>query len=372
MICKEKFLPYDRIKVSKMLDIKADELQLRSQAFYDENHIEVTLNAAATSLDVKVKEISLSCGSKLKYDKLYIATGLRAKKSDLPGSDLENIFTLRNVDDAHSIDSKLKSTSHVVILGSSFIAMEAAAYCVEKVAKVTVVGRSSVPLIDTFGEVIGNRIMQLFKTENVEFIMNSGIKSFHGNYKNLESIVLLSGKTLWADICIVGIGSEPNTDFLHDSGLLLNKNGSIDTSVCLETNIADVFVGGDIANSPIFTNNNELASISHYSLAQHHGKVAALNMMGLRTELRAVPYYFTYLFKRCFSYTGHGVASEIFIEGDLDALEYVAFYFDNKENVIAMSSCQPDKSIAEFAEKLAQGYRFHKSDIEWMVNETEE
>jgi NADPH-dependent 2,4-dienoyl-CoA reductase/sulfur reductase-like enzyme len=369
MICKENFLPYDRVKVSKFMNLKIDEIQLRNQSFYDENQIEVSLNVEATALNTKFREISLSSGNKLKYDKLFIATGSRPRKPNIPGSELKNIFTLRNLDDAHEIDSVLNQSSRVIVLGSSFIGLEAASYCVDKVAKVTIIGRSNVPLIDTFGEVVGNRIVQLFKSKNVEFIMENGIKSFKGNYEDLESIELLDGTRVWADICIVGIGSELNTNFLQNSGIFVNDNGSIDTNLYLETNIADVFVGGDIANAPIFTNNNELASIGHFSLAQSHGKVAALNMVGSKTELKAVPYFFTILFGNCFTYTGHGKASEIFIEGDLESLKFVAFYFDENETVIAMSSCQPDKSIAEFAEKLGQGQRFVKKDLKNLFGE---
>ena len=371
MICKENYLPYDRIKVNKYFHIKIKDIQLRSEEFYDENQIEVSLNVAATSLNTELKEISLSSGAKLKYDKLFIATGSRARKPNISGIELKNIFTIRTLDDSNALDLKLKPSNHVVFLGSSFIGLEAAAYCVDKVEKVTIIGKTSVPLIDSFGEAIGNRIMALCKSKNIEFIMNSGIKSFRGKDNNLDSIELLSGQILKADVCIAGIGAEPNTDFLNDSGIFINKDGSIDTNIYLETNIPDVFVGGDIANSPIFINNNELATICHYALAQHHGKIAALNMIGTKTELRTVPYFFTFLFGNIFTYTGHGVASEIFVEGDLDSLKFVAFYFDKNERVIAMSSCQPDRSIAEFAEKLAQGFEFHKKDIEW-VHDNEE
>lgn len=203
--------------------------------------------------------------------------------------------------------------------------------------------------------------------------MNSGIKSFLGiNQEDHLSVVkLLDGSIVKTDICIVRIGSELNTNFLPDSGLLINGDGSIDTNLYLETNIVDIFVGGDIANAPVYTDSNELSTIGHYSLAQHHGKIAALNMLGVKTELRAVPYFSTVFFDKSFTFTGHGKATEIFIEGDLEALKFTAFYFDKDENVVAMSSCQPDKNIAEFAEKLAQGYHFHKNDIA-IVNENEQ
>lgn len=80
LITNEGILPYDRPKLSKMMDAKAESVQLRTQQFYDDNKIEVMLNTSATSLDSQNKEVSLSNGYKIKYDKIYIATGSTARK----------------------------------------------------------------------------------------------------------------------------------------------------------------------------------------------------------------------------------------------------------------------------------------------------
>lgn len=365
MICKEQFLPYDRIHVNKFMFKEIEQIQLRSKEFYDENQIEVSLSTAATSLDTNLQEILLSSGDKIKYDKLYIATGSRSKKPNIPGSDLKNIFTVQNIDDGNAIHAKLKPSSHVVVLGSGFIALESAAYCVGKVEKITIVARSAIPLTESFGEAIGQRIKKLIEANNIEYITNSGIKAFLAtdHKEELSAVRLSDDNIIEADICIVGIGSELNTDFLINSGLKINENKSIDTNVYLETNIPNIYVGGDIANSPIFANNNELATVGHYSLAQYHGKIAALNMIGTKTELRTVPYFFTYLLGTSFTYTGHGKPSEIIIDGDLESLRYLAVYLDENERVIGMAACQPEKRIPEFAEKLAQGQKITKKDI---------
>lgn len=78
MLCKEEYLPYDRVKVSKAMDSHVDSILLRNQEFYDNNDIEVLLGVSATALNVERKEMSLSNGDKLKYDKVYIATGSSA------------------------------------------------------------------------------------------------------------------------------------------------------------------------------------------------------------------------------------------------------------------------------------------------------
>lgn len=292
---------------------------------------------------------------------------LRLKKKSIlvkfPGDDLKNIFVLRNVSDANQISSKINENSHVVILGGSFIGMEAASFLVQKVAKVTVVELDSIPM-RAFGEKIGERVMKFFEEKNVEFCMKNGVKECKGNAEGeIEKVLLNDGKELKADVLIMGVGIVLNTSFLNGSGININQNGSIDTNEYLESNIQDVFVGGDIANAPILMTGNREA-IGHYGLAQYHGKIAASNMCGLKEKLKSVPFFWTVLFGKSLRYTGHGRASEVKIEGSLEEMKYTAFYFNQEGKVIAMSSCGPGSIVAQFAEFLSQGKVLTKEEVE--------
>ena len=365
LICKETSLPYDRVKVSKAMEAPPEKIQLRSQSFYDDNHIETMLGVEATDLNAANKEITLNNGYKIKYDKVYIATGSTPRKAPVPGADLKNVVTLRNVTDGNYVSGILTKDSHVVVLGVSFVGLEAAAYCVNKTAKVTVIGRDSVPLKPVFGEAVGARVMKFFEDQNVEFVMNSGIKACMGNAEGvLESVELNDGTILKADICIMGVGSTLNTEFLKTSGLVLNKDGSINTNQHLESSINDVFIGGDIANSPVFSNDNKPAAIGHYPLAQYHGKIAALNMTGKAQELHVVPYFWTMVFGKSFRYCGYGKPAEVHIEGSLEEMKYVAFYMNQAGKVISVSSCQRDPIVSQFAEFLSQGRTLTKAEIQ--------
>lgn len=280
-----------------------------------------------------------------------------------PGDDLKNIFVLRQVSDANEINEKLNENIHVVILGASFIGMEAASFLVSKVAKVTVVELDSIPM-RAFSEPIGERVMKFFEEKNVEFAMKNGVKECLGDENgNIKAVILNDGRELKADLLIMGVGVTLNTEFLKESGLNINPNGSIDTNDYLESNIPDVYIGGDIANSPIFMTGNREA-IGHYGLAQYHGKMAATNMCGNQEKLKTVPFFWTVLFGKSLRYTGHGRASDVKIVGSLEEMNYVAFYFNNDGKVIAMSSCGPGSSVAQFAEFLSQGKTLTKEEVE--------
>ncbi|XP_001661452.2 apoptosis-inducing factor 3 isoform X1 [Aedes aegypti] len=364
MINKEPCLPYDRILVSKTMDFDLEKKLLRDEKFYAEHEIETMIGTEVTSLNSANRELTLSNGYKIKYDKVYIATGSKARKAPIEGADMPNVCVLRSNEHSKHVNGQLSPDKHVVVLGVSFIGLEAAAYCVNKVAKVTVIGRGAVPLVESFGEQVGSKVMQWFKEKGVHFIMNSGIKRCIGDDdRKLTSVELNDGTILKADLCIMGIGSTLFTTFLEGSGVKVNKDGSVDTNRFLETNVPGIYAGGDIAHAPVFCNNNEPATIGHYPLAQYHGKVAALNMVGKATELKSVPYFWTMLFGKGFRYAGYGRPHETIIEGDLEQLKFVAFYLDANGKVIGMASCGRDPVVSQFAEYLSQGKTLHKDQL---------
>lgn len=364
LVCKENCLPYDRIKLSKAMDSEIHKIEFRAADFYEEYGIETMTGVEATHVNSSEKTVTLSNGYIIEYDKLYIATGSQARKPAIPGADLDRVFTVRDYVDVESISKLLNPNAHVVCLGLSFIGLESAAYCVKKVAKVTVVGRDDVPLRHSFGPVVGQRVKEMFEKEGVEFKMQTGIKRCIDTDGVLNEVELNDGSILKCDICIMGTGSYPYTGFLKDSGLLINQNGSIDANQYLETSISDIYVGGDIANAPVYSLANQLATIGHYPLAQYHGYIAAKNIAsGNQTPLQTVPFFWTMVFGKSFRYSGYAVPYETQIIGNLEDLKFVAVYYDIEGNVTGMASCQRDPIVSQYAELLAQGKKLTKQDF---------
>lgn len=86
---------------------------------------------------------------------------------NIPGSNLSNIFVLRDYTDSRAVYSQLSPEKHVVVLGLGFIGMEAAAYCINKCASITVIGRDTVPLKAIFGADIGDRIRKEHEAKGI-------------------------------------------------------------------------------------------------------------------------------------------------------------------------------------------------------------
>lgn len=115
------------------MDSKIASLEFRTIDFYNEFDIEVLTGVSVESINTNNSNLRLSNGDQVNYDSVFLATGLRGRKADVPGSDLKNVLVLRDYDDAVLASSLFAEDKEVVVLGSSFIGMEAASYCVSKV-----------------------------------------------------------------------------------------------------------------------------------------------------------------------------------------------------------------------------------------------
>ncbi|KAG8187845.1 hypothetical protein JTE90_001219 [Oedothorax gibbosus] len=364
MITKEKNLPYDRPKLSKSLDSKASALYLRSEDFYKTSDINVMLETTVTSVDTKEKWIACNNGKlKVKYDSLMIATGGQPITMDVPGSDLKNICYLRTPEDGNLI-AKEASGKSVIIIGSSFIGMEVASYLIGKAKSVTVIGRSPVPFANVFGKEVGARIRDLFKEKGVEFHFGKDVLKFNGTDGHVTSIELSSGETVDAEVCIVGIGVKPATDFLKDSGITMNSRGHIMVNEMLETNLKGVFAAGDIIEFPLMSYNNVRVNISHWQMALSHGRTAALNMIGKNSVFHSVPFFWCAMFGKSFRYAGYGSGfDEVLIKGDLEKLQFIAYYI-KESKVIAICTANRDPEAAKFASCVNLGETILKSQID--------
>lgn len=197
-------------------------------------------------------------------------------------------------------------------------------------------------------------------------LMKSGIEEcIAGQDGNINSVMLNDGSIIPCDLLIMGTGTRLYTEFLKGSNVAVNPNGSIDTDMYLMSNVPDVYVGGDIANAPVFSYANQRATIGHYQLAQYHGRMAAINMAGANSqELKAIPFFWTMLFGKSFRYSGYGTAASHQHEGSIKDLQFVTFNFDDHGNVISVVNCAKDPGPSHFATFQSLGKRLHKDDLQ--------
>ena len=69
--------------------------------------------------------------------------------------------------------------------------------------------------------------IQLAESKGVRFVMDSGVSEFKGEDGKLKKVILKNGQTIAAEVCVLGVGVTPATDFLSDSGLKMTDHGAV-------------------------------------------------------------------------------------------------------------------------------------------------
>lgn len=348
LISAEEHLPYDRPVLSKKLPIKGkiDGLYLRDAAHYAGADIEVRLGSKVDRIDSKSKILKIG-SEEIKYDKVLVATGGRARDLFIPGSDAKNVFKLRTIDDALAItDFAAEKGQRVVVIGGSFIGMEIASTLIQKGVDVTVVAKTSVPYERVLGKKVGAFFANLLLERDIKYLGNSTAKIIRTDRDTgcVNAVELDDGDVLPADAVIIGAGVIPNCPV--DESIKLASDGSIPCTPFLSSkDNKDLFAAGDICSFPYVKTGQELR-VEHWDVAMQQGRVAAMNMLDKNIPFNEIPYFWTMVFGKSLRYVGN-VGSEgvtldnVIIEGDLAKGEFVAYY-TKRDRVAAVATVGRD------------------------------
>ncbi len=275
MIGNEALEPYDRTALSKFVLANmppSDVPALRRDAYWTTHHID-RVTATITRVDAASRQVHLADASILDYDAAVLATGALPRVPTLPGATLAGVHTLRNRQDAAAIVARATRGARAVILGSSFIGLEAASALHERGVQVTVVSPESIPFAKQFGPEIGAMFRRLHEAHGTVFHLEAEIDAIDGT-EQANAVHLKGGEVLPADLVIVGVGVSPATGFVD--GVHKADDGGILVDSTLRA--ADgLYVVGDAACFPF---GDTHVRIEHWRVAQQHGRIAGLNIAG--------------------------------------------------------------------------------------------
>jgi apoptosis-inducing factor 3 len=333
MLSNDDAPPVDRPNLSK--DYLAgtapeDWLPLRPDDFYTDNHIDLKLKADVASIDVKARSVALSSGGTVSYDRLLLATGAEPIRLSLPGIELPHVFTLRTVGDCRAIIARAEGAKRAVVMGASFIGLEAAASLRNRGIEVHVVAPEKVPMERVLGTEMGKFVRALHEEHGVVFHLEDSATAI-----DAQKVTLKSGKTLAADLVVAGVGVRPRLTLAEKAGLTIDKGVTV--NAYLETSVPEIFAAGDIARWPD-PHSSENIRVEHWVVAERQGQTVALNMIGRRHKHTDVPFFWSQHYDIPINYVGHAEGwDELQIEGDIAAKDCLLRY-KRKGKVLAVAS----------------------------------
>jgi len=342
MVSADDSPPYDRPNCSKdYLAGNAPEewMPLRPPEFYRDNSIDLRLAAEVASIDPRGRSISLKDGKSLPFDKLLLATGAEPIRLDIPGANAPHVFVLRSLADSRAIIERAKGAKRAVVLGASFIGLEAAAALRAREVEVHVAAPEPAPLERIFGGEMAQFVRALHEEHGVTFHMEQKAAAIDGARVRLES-----GQTLDADLVIVGIGVRPRTTLAERAGLQINRGVSVNEY--LQTSAPDIFAAGDIARWPDPYSSSRMR-IEHWVVAERQGQTAARNMLGAGEKFTQVPFFWSQHYDVPINYVGHAEKwDDIAVEGDIAGRDCVLRYRQGGR-VLAVASIYRDRESLE-------------------------
>lgn len=303
LISAEDHLPYHRPALSKgfLLDDQAlPQFLVHPPEFYTERNISVHLGTRALRVSPAAHTVTTDRAGTIRYRKLLIATGTRARRLALPGGDLGGVFYLRTIDDATALRDAMTTARKAVVVGASFIGMELAAAFATRGLPTTLIARESLLYDPLQSPEISAFFLDYYQTRGVEIALGQTATSLEGD-DTVTAVVTDSGNVVPCDLVAIGVGVEPAVDFLVDSGLTLNDGLCV--NAFMQTSDADILAAGDIAKfyDPVYRRHRR---IEHWDNAVKQGRIAARNMLGCREAHRDVSYFYSGVFGIGFNFIG--------------------------------------------------------------------
>jgi NADPH-dependent 2,4-dienoyl-CoA reductase/sulfur reductase-like enzyme/nitrite reductase/ring-hydroxylating ferredoxin subunit len=346
MLSSEDSPPVDRPNLSKdyLAGTAPEEwVPLRSETFYTEAGIELRLKVTVASIDVRNRQVALSSGHKIAYDRLLLATGAEPVRLSIPGADQPHVLTLRSLADCRAIIARTGAARRVVVLGASFIGLEVAAALRARGLEIHVVAPEARPMERVLGAQLGDLVHALHVDHGVTFHLGDVASAIDG-----KRVVLEHGSTIEADLVVAGVGVRPRIALAEAAGLAVDRGVVVDA--CLETSAPGVFAAGDIARWPDPHSGNSIR-VEHWVVAQRQGQTAARNMLGACEKFTAVPFFWSQHYDVAISYIGHAESwDDLVIEGDLGARDCLLRY-KRGGRVVAVAAIHRD--IASLQAELA-------------------
>lgn len=280
----ESHAPYNRPPLSKeMLAGKVSPEAVTFRHNLDPENTKFIFGTRIVELNEQEQVIVDEFGQRHPYSALIISTGLRPKRLKLETSSRSVSHVLRTLDDAIALKSVLVPNATVVVIGAGFIGAEVASTAATLGCDVTVVSSGNHPLERPLGTALAREIQRRHELKGVKFLLNKNVTQIDERTDDAKKpttrVTLDCGTTLECDVLVEAIGSEPNVEWLHQSGIDLTDGVLTDAAMrALDISgrvIPNIYAVGDVARFPNHLFDGTPRRVEHWNIPIETAKRAA-------------------------------------------------------------------------------------------------
>ncbi|MCP4219990.1 MAG: FAD-dependent oxidoreductase [bacterium] len=281
LISKEKYPPYYRLNLTRLLagEVTEEQLPIHPDSWYDENNISLKTGTPVSSIQPEKKQVTLSDGSTETYDKLVLTAGAHPFIPPIPGASMEGVTALRSLEDARYILREAQKASSVVVIGGGVLGLETAGALAGKTKRITLLENYDWLMPRQLNKTAGLLLKKHVESLGITLEVKASVKELLGD-ERVAGVKLESGETIDADLVIIATGVRANSYLARSAGLRVNYGVIVDDS--MQTSLPDVYAAGDIA---------EHRGIVYglWNASQYQGGIAGMTVAGREAEFGGLP-----------------------------------------------------------------------------------
>jgi NADPH-dependent 2,4-dienoyl-CoA reductase/sulfur reductase-like enzyme/rhodanese-related sulfurtransferase len=266
----------------KLLVVTPERLRTRYK-------LDVRVRTSVEAIDraakkVRVRDLVTGREYEETYDKLILAPGAAPIRPPLPGIDLPDVFTLRNLQDMDRIKAKLdQGVRQAVVVGAGFIGLELVENLVRRDIATTVVELQD-QVLSPFDKEMTTPIAEHLAAKGVSLLLGQSAEAFEQGPDGL-TVRLKSGQRLPAQLVVLGVGVRPENKLAVDAGLEVGPRGGIQVNDHLQTSDPDIYAVGDAIEVKDFVT-GEPTQVPLAGPANRQGRIAADHVFGRDSRYR--------------------------------------------------------------------------------------
>ena len=356
MVGNETHPPYERLTLSKaFLAQKGGDVEgtfHHPLAWYEQQKIDLRLNTVVTQLNLDRRLAVLSNGQTIEFKKACLATGSRPLRPQVAGTNLGNIIYLRTIGDALALKEMFAVEGEVIIVGSGYIAVEAAAALRHGKQKVSLLTRDAALWNQYLDAETAAWLTNQFRSHGVSLHLQESLNGFEGKTV-LRNVQTKNGNRYPASLALVAVGGEMNLELVRNTPLSSAKGTPVNEF--LETDEKGIYAAGDIALYP----DRVLGGVrrtDHWENARQQGLLAGANMTGKkRQRYDHLPVYNSEVFDLKLQFVGDfmsGPPARAVLEGNRDKKTFTVRHFQGDKLRAALLCNRPPEEGAEIGKLI--------------------
>lgn len=251
------------------------------------------VKAQVTHIDPDGRRVQLNTGATVSYDRLLISVGAAAAASRFPGSDLQGVVKMDNMDDVRGILKMVRKARAAVVVGGGITALELVEGFVARRVKTHYLLRGERYWKNVLDPTESHIIQERLTEEGVQIHYHTEIEEILGKRGKVVGVRTKDGRQIPCNIVAVAIGVRPRLELAKSLSLEIDRGILVDEF--LQTGRDNIYAAGDVAQvfDPL-TGKHAIDSL--WGPAREQGRAAGANMAGVPTPYRkAVPFNVTRL-----------------------------------------------------------------------------